>query len=957
MFVNRWSVVFTTVLVAFLPEFARGEETRGTIVVNVQDSSGAVVPGATVQIAGAGATSRTLKADGSGKVVTAMPAGLYSVRVGWRGFSEFAARVQLDREETATVEAILEVKPGSDSITVASEAGTGLSTDPSENSGAVVIRGEDLESLPDDPEDLTADLNALIGPGTASGMPEILVDGFSAGRVPPKSAIREIRINQNPFSAEYDKMGLGRAEILTKPGSDQFHGAAFFKFSDAALNSRNPYSTEKAPYQARQFGGEFGGPVGRTGSIFLEFERRDASDNVVVHATALDPQFNIVPIQETVLCPERSSSLSARIDRQLGTRNTLSGRFTWLSSDSDNAGVGGLVLPSRSYQISTGMYSAQSTLTSVLNSHTTNEVRFQYSRENSALAGASGTPSLQVLDAFSGGGPLDPTSSSRRDRVEFQNITSWSKGSHTVKFGGRLRELSLLDESRKDFNGLFVFSGRAPSDSYAPVSSIGQYQRTVFLLSRGVAPSDIRRLGGGASQFLMAAGQPRTALNTFDAGLFFQDDWRITQSFSLSAGLRWETQSSIGDRTDFAPRLGFAWAPGSPNNRKTVIRGGFGVFFQRVGEDVLLNAARFDGTSQALYIVRNPDFFPYVPDVSRLAAMALPPAVRRLQPGLQEPYLLQTSLSVERQLPLRLVFSTTYTRTRGLHLLMSRNTNAPLPGSQVRPFAGGDVFAYESSGVLNQNQLLTSVARRFGGRFSAFGYYAYGTAYSDTDGADTMPANQYNVRADYGRSAFDIRHRAVVGGSVLGPLGIRISPFLVAHSGAPFNITTGQDVNRDSVFNDRPSFAPNASAPGVVTTPFGAFDLNPGAGSRFIPHNYAQGPAFCTLNFRVSRTYGFGMRDGHRAAAGSKRDGVLPLGTDDSVLRSALKDGATEHRFNLTVALQVRNVLNHVNPGLPVGNLSSPMFGLSNWLASSAGGDSPAMGDNRRIQLQLRLTF
>jgi hypothetical protein len=917
----------------------RAQDARDTLLVKVQDSSGAVIPGAIVQISGPGVDTPPVKADAAGQVSAKLPPGTYSIHVSWNGFAEFATSAEVKGAGTTVIEAVLDVNASADSVTVASDTSE-LSTEPAENASAVVLKGEDLDSLPEDASDLTADLKGLTG----SPDPEILVDGFSGGRVPPKSAIREIRINQNPFSAEYDRMGLGRAEILTKPGSEQYHGSAFFKFSDGLLNSRNPYLPEKAPYQSRQFGGDFGGPAGRTRSLFLQFERVQIDDNAVVNATALDSQLRIVPVETAIPSPQSTSSLNARFDQQLGTRNTASARFTWLETDTQNAGIGGLVLPSRAYRTLDNSYTAQSTLTSVLSNHATNELRFQYTRDSVASNSASNTPSLLVLDSFAGGGPLNVLSFSGRDHIEVHNITSWSLGRHTLKFGGRVRDLSILDESRKNFNGQFVFSGDAQ------LSSIERYQRTLLLMSQGLTPSAIRNLGGGPSQFMLAAGQPQTSLGLVDAGLFVQDDWRISPAFSLSAGLRWEAQSRVGDRADFAPRLGFAWAPGPGKQRNTVIRGGFGIFFQRVGEDVLLNAARFDGTTQALYVVRNPDFFPNIPPPSDLAAMALPPTVRRLQPGLQDAYLYQGALSIERRLPFGLVVSTTYTNTRGLHLLMSRNTTVPGTGHTV--------FTYESSGILNQNQLLTSVARRFSGHFSLFGYYALGHAYSNTDGPDSMPADQLNARADYGRSALDMRHRTVIGGSIVAPFGIRISPFLMARSGAPFNITTGQDANGDLVFNDRPSFALTTKGPGVVATPWGLFDVNPAAGMPVIPHNYGQGPAFCTLNVRISRDFGFGIRESHVAGSGGKRDGSgMTPASDDSVLKNVLRDGPTEHRFNLTVAVQVRNALNHLNAGLPLGNLSSPMFGRSNWLASSAGADSPAMGDNRRIQLLLRLTF
>ena len=110
-------------------------------------------------------------------------------------------------------------------ITVADENTTTLSVEPDNNATALVLRGEDLAALPDDPDDLSDALQALAGPGAGPNGGSIYIDGFSGGQLPPKESIREIRINQNPFSAEYDRLGFGRIEILTKPGSDKVRGA------------------------------------------------------------------------------------------------------------------------------------------------------------------------------------------------------------------------------------------------------------------------------------------------------------------------------------------------------------------------------------------------------------------------------------------------------------------------------------------------------------------------------------------------------------------------------------------------------------------------------------------------------------------------------------------------------------------------------------------------------------
>ena len=163
-----------------------------------------------------------------------------------------------------------------------------MTTDPSNNAGALVLRGADLAALSDDPDDLAEDLQALAGPSAGPNGAQMFIDGFTGGRLPPKESIREIRINQNPFSAEYDRLGYGRIEIFTKPGTDKFRGQTFFNFSDGVFDARNPYSQNKPPFQYRNYGGNLSGPISKKSSFFIDVERRDLDENAVVNALTLD---------------------------------------------------------------------------------------------------------------------------------------------------------------------------------------------------------------------------------------------------------------------------------------------------------------------------------------------------------------------------------------------------------------------------------------------------------------------------------------------------------------------------------------------------------------------------------------------------------------------------------------------------------------------------------------------
>ena len=961
---------------------AAAQQPAGTLQGTVLDESGALVQAAKVTILQGQRVVRELATDDSGNFsASGLAPGEYSIEVSLKGFANFeSGKTSVPAGGVETVSVTLQVEAEKQQVTVVSDQASQVSLAPSENAGAVTLRGADLATLPDDSEELASDLKALAGVSVGGSGSGFYVDGFSNGGVPPKSSIREVRINQNPFSAEYDKVGFGRVEILTKPGTDKLHGTLAYRMSSAALNSRNPYSPTKPDYQANLLGGELSGAISKRASFLLNVEGRRANDNVVVNATVLSPSLQVTPFNQAFVVPARELIAGGRIDYQLSEKHSLAARYSWAQSWQENAGVGGFTLPSQAYALSATTQTLQLTETALLSSRAVNETRFQFIGSDNSRRAASFQPVLQVLESFTEGGAQVGNSLHSPDNWELQNNATLTLGSHTLRFGGRVRLLSLYDRSPRNFGGTFVFSGglgpELDSSNHVvispdglpvmvPVTSIERYRRTLLFQQLGYGPAEVRALGGGASQFSRAGGQPGSSLTNTDVGLFVQDDWRVTPTLSLSTGLRWEGQSDIHDWKDLAPRFGLAWMPGAHSGKdgKTVIRLGAGMFYDRFGDNQMLQALRFNGYTQRQFVLDNPSFFPQVPSIPTLETLGLPQTLRQVDPNLHSAYLIQSALGIERQLPMGMVAAFTVIDTRARHLYLSRNISAPYPGEgvagAVTPAAIPSIYQYESAGTLNEDQFVASLSRRFRGRIGVFGRYTYSRAFSNTDGPDSFPANQFNLSANYGRASTDIRHNVVVGGSLLGPLGLNLNPFLVVRSGAPFDITTGHDNNHDTLFTDRPAFATDLSRPSVVVTPYGAFDTRPTSAATIIPPNFGQGPGFVTLNLRLSRTFGLGGDSGARTSPtkASKKSGLSGFGTLSEEPHGLFDDSSTQHRFNLTVAVIVRNVLNTTNPGLPIGNLSSTYFNQSNWLASSAGPEDAAYGNNRRVQFQVRLSF
>ncbi len=964
----RTIVAFFTLLVAVPAVYLNAQPAVGTLKGLVTDPSAATVTNAAVTIRGANGFVRQARTDVQGTyTVPGLPPGQYDVRVEVKGFAPFEALGVNVPAGVVSLNAPLTVAMETQSVTVNTDTNS-VTTDPSQNIGALVLKGADLEALSDDPDDLASDLQALAGPAAGPNGGQIYIDGFTGGQLPPKSAIREVRINSNPFSAEYDRLGFGRIEILTKPGSDKFRGQVFTNIGNKVFNSRNPFVTGTVPdYSQEFFGGNFSGPIGKKASFFVDADRRITNENALVVAQVLDPSFNIVPYNLAVVTPQHRTDVSPRVDYQLNSNNTLSARYRWSGSNSVG-GVGGFSLPTLETNGNSHSHTVQITETAVLGTHAVNETRFQFFANRSNQSGTSTEPTINVQSAFTSGGSPFAVNFSNENHYEVQNNTTLTKGTHQIRFGARVRSITVADRSTSGYNGSFTFS------------SIDIYRQTELLLSQGLPFAQVRALGYGPSIFSLTSGTKLANVDQTDAGLFAQDDWRVLPNVTVSAGLRYEMQTNLNDHANVAPRLGIAWAPGARKNTqaKTVIRIGAGMFYDRFSESYTLNALRLNGIAQQQFVVRNPGFFDphHAPSVSDLTDAKATQAIRDISSQLLAPRIFQTAVGVERQLPWRISLSANWTRSRGWDQLRSRNINAPEPGTYpdavVRPYgiAAGDIYLYESSASFKQNQLMTNIQARISAKYSLFGYYVYGRAESNSDGAGSFPANTYDLSSEWGRAGFDVRQRVFMGGSIAAPLALTLNPFIILSTGGPFNISTGTDTNGDGLFTERPSFATDLSRPSVVTTPWGAFDTKPIAGQTIIPRNFGKGPGQVSINLRLSRSWGFGESKSSGSAAGGGDfggprggggghgpggGGFMTMGGRGGMFGGA--GNTSGKRYVLTLGVQARNVLNHVNYAAPVGVLTSPFFGQSTSIAGGFGPGGGGAAGNRRLEVQLRFSF
>jgi hypothetical protein len=984
---------------------------------HVTDQTGALIPGAQVAVTtAAGATVGTTKADATGAYeVHGLAAGGYIVNVTFNGFAPFTSQIiQVAAGQIKRVDVSMAVEVQEQNIVVTDDTPT-VNTDAAGNANSVVIKGKDLDALSDDPDELSNELQALAGPSAGPNGGQIYIDGFTGGQLPPKSAIREIRINQNPFSAEFDKLGYGRIEILTKPGTDKLHGQLMAMGNDKSFNTGNPFTPDIPPYDSYQFNGTISGSFSKWASFFLSAQQRNTSD-AYIYTARLSPDPTVAPITGGVYSPRVRTNVAPRIDLQLGQKNTLTVRYQ-MWRDSESGVLGGTTdLPSQA----TGSTSYENTVqisdAEVINDHIVNETRFQYLRDFGTDTSVSAAPQIEVPGYFASGGSSSQYSNDHSQHFELWNETTMSAGAHALKFGTRVRDNRDANSTNSNFNGTFSF---ASTTAYQLLlTDLSQGQTFTQIAAACQVPGSTCAL---PNKLTYTYGPLPALANVFDAALFLQDDWKANRFLTLSGGIRWETQNHIADHNDWAPRVAFAYALDGHKKGaqpKTVLRGGFGTFYDRFALTSLLSAERQSGAanSQTQVSISNPTCFDATSLSNiNLASCGTPASnvntIVQISPTFRSPYTEQFGGSIERQLTKTTTLTATYLRSFGVHQLVTRDANAyePLPGTTFynsttgpRPDPSlGIVDQFYPEAVFKQNQIILNLNARISPKLGIFGFYNWTNANTD-GGAGSTASNSYNLSQDYGRASFASTNMVFLMANYTGPWGIRFNPFLIAQSGKPYNVVTNQDLTGDNFFNDRPGLATSAdctsSTGEFVQTSFGCLDTNPQPGEALLGMNKGNGPAAVAVNLRISRSFGIGPKLESSNANGQNRggpDGGGPgggggrgggpggggpggggpggglgpggLGGGGGGPRGMFGGGSTGRKYSLNFSAQALNLFNDIDYGTPTGSIApvetSPgvwgpgeRFGHSYSLAKGIFA-SPTSSAARRIFFQAEFTF
>jgi hypothetical protein len=915
MSLQKRLAVLLLFLIASLPFAAMAQQaaaTGATVHGTVVDPDNALIPGTTVTLTSASgkAQSTTAKSDGT-YTFRGVAAGAYTVTATAPGFASYSsATINVAAGANVTSDVKMTLQDATQTVNVTADT-VQLSVDPENNASSTVITGDALQALSDDPDELATELAALAGPSAGPNGGQIYIDGFTGGQLPPKSSILAIRINSNPFSAQYDQLGYGRIEIITKPGTDKFHGSGSFQLSDKIFNTSTPFlgAANNQPDYHTIFGlGNLTGPIRPGMSFSVGGSYRDIAANNIINPADIystGPTSTMVCAPGTVPytecganpypttnraapAPQKRWDINPRFDTMVGQKNTLTARFEYEGGSSTNNG-GGSSLPSQGSTSSSSETTIQISDTQVVSNSVINETRFEYQRDNSSSSPFSTAPTVSVQGNFTtngqGGGNVN---SSTEGHWELQNYTSVQLQKNFVRLGGRLRSTGDSISSNGGANGSLSYSylldpctdpayaSNRPTNCAANLpSNATPCSASNMAVVPGSSPAVLEPLYSSYQCGIVSQFSQNTINNLTinarqtDGEFYAEDDWKVTPNFTWSYGLRLETQNYINSTHDFAPRTSLAWGVPRKNGKTTtVLRAGAGIFYNRFGLGSIANIIQSNPANQVTTIYQNPNIGCSPTNISACTTGTGSAGGKTEFPSpatnLRSAYTIESALTLEQQVGKYASVSVTYLNARGEHQFLTRtfpstDNVCPDPSTTV-----GLVQCDQSEGVFRQNQINTNVNIRTPKGTSIFGYYSANWADSNLSGI----TDPFHSATDYGRAGFAVRSRMNIGGTIPLPFLITASPLIFAQSGNPYNITTGVPDAVTLSYGDRPSFATGVSPTSrgswqecINASSFSnATPYVAGGPSNEIPVNFCTGPANVSINLRLSRTFGFGPK-------------------------------------------------------------------------------------------------
>jgi hypothetical protein len=913
----------TGLVAAFLgcPMMAAQQTCRWGVRVegNISDPTGAVIPGAVVTAADGEKTT----ADAAGHFALAcVPVGSDTITGQADGFNSATAAGGKRAGEIAHLDLQLAVAQVETDVRVAADT-TAMDDDQGDDSAT--LNTEDVQRLPDDPDDFLRELQVLAS--AAGGDPTsavIQVDGFQNGSaLPPKSSIASIRVSPDLFSSQYNfpPFGGGLIEITTKPGADSFHGAVFFTDGDGSFNATDPFSLTSTPAGKRRYGFELSGPiVAKKIGFALALEKRDIDEFNVVNAVTLDSSNNQVPLQETVAAPQRLWIASARGDWQLTPRDAATLSYSANVNNLGNQGVGGLVLSGAGYSSLAAEYDLRLNNTFTRDANTLHETRIGYSWKRTEQTPNSNDPSLEVAGYFTGGGATSQNLNDRERDLEIDDDVLMTRGKHELKLGAQSLGIFTHDYDPNTFNGAYVFGGGSapvldannnPTGQTTTINGIEQYQRALLGLA-----------GGNPTTYQVTSGTPLIPLTQWRLALYVQDAVKLAPRFTLDAGLRYPAQTTPDSFVNFGPRVGFAWAADKKSTWVFHLRAGL---FNNEGasQSYASDVYRLNGTRQRQVTVYSPN---YSDPLTPVAGSIQVTTVNRFAPSVTEQSTFAGYFNIEHQFAQHWHARGNFYYGEDWNIFRTRNINAPLVPSSVgappdptaallgpRPIAPNEnIVQYENSGHLNGYVTSFSIEQHGYKRFGVYSRYGHYNFKSSAGDHLVSPQSSYSDAGESSRVDWLRRDRFSLAGNLILPYKVELTTELDASDGLPYNVTTGTDNNGDGDFNDRPAYA-SAPGAGVYNTRFGLLTTNTVNGS--VPRNLGTMPGLIHLDANLSRVFTLSSKD-------------------------------ADHPRTLTFNARSANLLNHTN-----------VTAVNTVLSSTALGQSIAAEAARRVELGVRFAF
>ena len=812
----------------------------------VEDETGAPLPGATVSVVRqniAGTQSATSQRDGTFTIPNLSSAS-YVLKIELDGFETYQKTVTIGPAQPEPLTVRLRVARLQQDVTVEADLLDEISTSGG-NAGTAKLDDNLILELPIASDDVLSVIGNFVAPGGmgAEG-PSIVVDGVPGGQLDlPSSAIGSARVNRNPYSAAFQYPGNGRVEVRTRRGyrGRRFHGAFQTSARNSVFAARNAFATSTQDLDRRLLQSDLGGAIGKQASFYGAAKRLENDESAIVNAMTLTG-----PVAANVPAFQRNDSLFSRLQWWPSALHTLFVTYAYGDKPARNRGAGGFNLPERGFDAGEHKHKLTLSQNLLLPPSWSNNLVVSLTTQDERTGGPATAPAIIVNQAFAAG----PSQSFTRDKkgsVDLQNTARYHGFSgHILLFGGRFQATRVDAVDGSNFGGTFEF---------ASLSEFAAGHPLIFRINRG---------------------DPRAAFNVYEASGFVQDEIVLRRQLTLTFGVRYDRQSTVG-RHNLAPRLAWAFMP--RGNGRTVFRGGAGVFYDNLPRSATTRSLLLDGIRLRETVIADPSY----PSPFSSGLVVSPPASTiRIAPDIRSPHIEQASLAVEQELPSRNRFSVEYLVSRGVHLFRSRNVNAAVPATRRRPNPEFlNINQVESTGSARGHSLTMSWQGRVGKLFKPYAQYVLSKTTNDTAGTFSLPADNFDLRPESGPADFDRRHRVNVMGTLALPRDFRTGLVLSVASGLPYDITTGFDDNGDTMANDRP--------PGVT-------------------RNTGRGPHTLQLDLRFAKTID---------------------------LARFRREAQSEKRDSLVLMVDVFNAINRTNVNALVGVLSSPFFGRANSAAAA----------------------